>query len=66
MPKKTYVFVGKPLVFRRFELYSSPMGWLRIDILKNKIKDDINYRKKFTQNEIKLINRHFLHTHNSS
>lgn len=50
----TYVNVSKPLMFRKFEKFLAPMGWIRIDILKRKIKDN-NYAIKFTTEELKLI-----------
>jgi hypothetical protein len=57
MKKQTaiYVSVGKPLEFRRFELYKSPMGWHRIDLLQKHLKEDKEYRSKFSKEEIKEV-----------
>lgn len=60
--KKTYVMLSKPLLFKRFELYSAPIGWVRIDILKKKLKENKDFRSKFTREEIQQINKHFIKT----
>jgi len=51
MNKELYVMVNKPLKFEKFEKFNAPTGWIRIDILKRKLREDENYRKKFTQKE---------------
>jgi len=53
--KKTYVSVGNPLEFHKFEENNAPIGWKRIDLLKEKLKRDSEYRKKFTEYELKQI-----------
>ena len=51
----TYVSVSSPLEIKRFKIFNAPTGWHRIDILKDKIKTDKNYRNKFSPEEINLI-----------
>ena len=55
MVKETYVMVSKPLEIRKFEKYHAPMGWIRIDILKRKLREDRNYKAKFNQIELKEL-----------
>lgn len=33
-----YVSIGKPIKVMEFEKCKAPMGWIREDILKNKLK----------------------------
>jgi hypothetical protein len=39
-----------------FNLFEAPMGWLRSDLIKEKLKSDKIYRSKFTNDEIRQIN----------
>ena len=53
--KVTYVSIGKPLKFHKCELYEGLIGWYRIDILKRKLKEDKEFKSKFTERELKKI-----------
>jgi hypothetical protein len=55
MNKATYVSAGKPLEFSEFEKNAAPMGWIRIDLLKNKIKNDSGFKNKFSPEELQEI-----------
>lgn len=56
MSKVTFVDVGKPLGFSKFEPNGgAPMGWYRIDILKAKLLEDKVFKAKFTKRELKQI-----------
>jgi len=55
MNKATYVTIGKPLKFIKMELYSAPLGMYRLDILKRKIKENKEFRSKFSKQELKQI-----------
>ena len=57
MKKRIYVEIGKPLVFNKFEENNAPIGWKRIDLLKNKLKNDNLFRAKFTKKEINEIEK---------
>ena len=56
--KKTvpYVSVFDPLQIEYFELYKAPTGWLRYDIIQERIKNNKDYRDKFTIEELNIIN----------
>lgn len=51
----TYVCIGKPMIFKKFEFCNSPTGWIRIDILKDKLRDNKLFKNKFSEEEIKRI-----------
>lgn len=55
METQTYVHMTKPLEFKKFNLYNSPTGWIRIDILKSKLKTDSEFKNKFSDEELKTI-----------
>jgi len=57
MKKATYVLVSKPLEIVKFKKGTAPIGWSRIDLLKRKLKDNKEYRKKFTIKELKQIRK---------
>ena len=50
-----YVNLSKPLKFKEFEELKSPMGWIRIDLLKKKLKENKKFKEKFSPPEIRLI-----------
>lgn len=54
--KSIYWSIGKPLKHAVFEQNSPnrPMGWIRHDYILAMLKDK-EFRKKFTQEEIKTI-----------
>lgn len=54
--KVVYVSYGKPLIFREFELCNAPMGWSRLDMLRNRLRKNKDFANKFTAQEIKEIN----------
>ena len=39
--KAIYCNIGKPMGFSLFEKNNAPMGWIRIDILKKQLNEDI-------------------------
>ena len=53
--KRTYVKTGKPLVFKKYEQSTQPIGWVRIDLLRKRLKEDKKYKSQFTQSELKQI-----------
>lgn len=55
--KAIYVHPSKPLEIKEFEIYSlnKPFGWIRIDLLKRRLKENKEYRNKFTKEELKQI-----------
>ena len=55
MIKSTYVNIGKPIISKSFERNNAPMGWMRIDLLKNYIKTDKKFKNKFSKLELKKI-----------
>jgi hypothetical protein len=52
--KVLYVHTGKPLEFIKFEKHNAPMGWIRADIIKEKLKER-EYRAKFSEEELKEL-----------
>lgn len=50
-----YVSVNKPIIIKRFEFFKAPTGWQRLKFLKMKLREDKEYRAKFTSKEIKQI-----------
>jgi hypothetical protein len=54
---RTYVSLGKPLIFKKFKEFNAPLGWKRIDLLHEKLRGDANFRNKFTKEEITKINK---------
>ena len=53
--KVTYIFVGKPIIAKKFCLHSAPIGWSRYDNLQKKLEENKSFRQKFTKSEIKKI-----------
>ncbi len=53
--KIVYVSIGKPLLFHKFDENTAPMGWKRINSLKEKLEKDKEFREKFTKEELKII-----------
>jgi len=50
-----YVSIGNKIVIKEFDKNNAPMGWLRIDILKNKLNNDLIFRNKFSKSELEFI-----------
>ena len=53
--REKYVFIGKQIKVKVFDLFKAPMGWYRIDILKKKLKEDEFFKSKFSKKEVKFI-----------
>ena len=53
--KYVYVSIGKSIIFKHFIKYKSPTGWLRLDILQKRIKEDKHFRNLFTKTELSKI-----------
>ena len=54
---RIYIDIGKPLVFKKFKEYVAPTGWIRLDLLKERLKMDKTFKAKFTDKEVKEINK---------
>lgn len=46
---------GTSLEPREFERGAAPSGWIRDDILKRNLRDDPEFKHKFSKDELKLI-----------
>lgn len=55
MVKYVYVQIGKTLEFKRFESSKQPTGWIRLDYLRKKLKENKPFKSKFTISELKQI-----------
>lgn len=55
--KYTFVHIGKPLEFKKYTLYNFPGGWYKLEGLKKKLKEDMNFKAKFTKEELKQIRK---------
>ena len=53
--KVKYVQIGKPITIKKFEMYNAPKGWYRLDILRKKLKENKEFRMKFSLKELKQI-----------
>lgn len=53
--KAIYVYTGKPLEIKEFEIYTAPAGWVRIESLQSKLKENDEYREQFSESELKRI-----------
>lgn len=58
MIEKTYVSVGENIEFKKFNVLKKPLGWIELNYLKNKLSNDVDFRNKFNQEEIQLINNY--------
>lgn len=52
---RKYVAVSKPLIFKEFDEFKKPIGWLRLEYLKRDILSDTKNAAKFTKTEIRRI-----------
>lgn len=59
MKTAIYVNTSKPLQFKEFEINSlnRPFGWIRIDLLRLRLKENKDYRSKFTKEELKRVEK---------
>ena len=55
-----YVNLSKPLVFIEFERNKSLLGWLRIDLLINRLNTDQKFKDQFTKTELLKIDKKFI------
>lgn len=58
--KRIYVSLGKPLEFRKFDLCAAPLGWIRLASLKRRLKNEKEFRIKFTAEELIEINERMM------
>ena len=50
-----YFSLGKPIKVKSFKRHCAPMGWLRQDILLNKLQTNREFRNKFSKEELNEI-----------
>jgi len=52
-----YFSLGKPIKVKNFEKNFAPIGWVRQDILINKLKTNKEFKNKFSKEELKIVKR---------
>ena len=57
MTKHKYWHIGKPLKYETWEENTGLIGWIRDDILKRKLRENKEFKNKFTKEELKIIRR---------
>jgi hypothetical protein len=55
--KFIFVSIGRPIQYKKFYLYDYPTGWIKIDNLKIRLKEDKDFKKQFNKSELNLIKK---------